>query len=116
MIDAGPWLFGHQRAELAGTGPLRFPNQRRSLRYQNHEEAWLPLMSREMFGRDVMLALARRAVHEWDLILFGPGSQTAAESPRHAHQMIVVEVAIGTVQCPPSAQASARLSHGEVRV
>src|SRR5260370_31306058 len=70
-----------------------------------------------MLGRDVMLALPGRTVHYGDLILLGPGSQTAAESPRHAHQMIVVQVVIGTVQrTPPRAQASARLPHREVCV
>src|SRR6516162_2710926 len=74
-------------------------------------------MSGEMFGGDVMLALPGRTVHHGDLILFGPGSQTAAESPRHAHQMIVVQVVIGTVQrTPPRPQPSARLPHCEICV
>ena len=101
MIDVGPGLFGRQLAELAGTSHLRIPNQRRSLRHQNQEEAGFHLMSREMCGRDVMLALARRTVHHGDVILFGPSSQTTTESPCHAHQMIVVEIVVGTVQRTP---------------
>jgi len=50
-------------------------------------------MSGEMFGRDIMLALTPGVSTPRILILLGPGSQTAAESPRHAHQMIVVQVA-----------------------
>ena len=74
-------------------------------------------MRGEMFGRDVMLTLPGRTVDHGDLIFFGPSSQTTAESPRHAHQMIVVQVVIGTVQrTPPGAQASARLPQREVCV
>jgi hypothetical protein len=110
MINVGPWLFGHQLAELAGTGHLRIPNQRRSLRHQNQEEAGLHLMSREMCGRDVMLALAWRTVDHGDVIFFGPSSQTMTESPSHAHQVIVVQIVVGTVQrTPPRAQGSAGL-------
>src|SRR5882762_5803710 len=77
----------------------------------------LSISNGEMFGRDIMLALPGRTVHHGDLILLGPGSQTAAESPRHAHQMIVVQVVIGTVQrTPPGAQASPGLSHREICV
>src|SRR5438128_75745 len=64
-----------------------------------------------------MLALAGRTIHHRDLVGLCPGTQTAAESSRHAHQMIVVQLVIGTAQCtPPHAQSSAGLAHREVCV
>ena len=74
-------------------------------------------MSGEIFGCEVMLVFAGRTVHDSDLILFRPSPQTAAEAPRHAHQMIVVEILIRTIQgAPPEAKASAKLPPPEVCV
>jgi hypothetical protein len=47
----------------------------------------------EIFGRDVVLALAGGTVLYRYPVLFGPGSQTAAEAPRDAYEMVVVELA-----------------------
>ena len=117
MIDVGPWLFGYKRSEFAGTGPWCIPNQCWSLRHQNQEEAGFYLMGREMFGCDGMLTLPGRTVHHGNRILFGPSSQTATEAPRHAHQMMVVQVVVGALQrTPPRAQASSAMPHREVRV
>ena len=64
-----------------------------------------------------MLVFAGRTVHDSDLILFRPSPQTAAEAPRHAHQMIVVEILIRTIQgAPPEAKARAKLPPPEVCV
>jgi hypothetical protein len=117
MVHVRPGRFDYKLAEFAGTGHLRFPNQRWGLRHQYHEQSRLSLMSGEMFGGKVMLAFAGRTVHDRNLVLFRPGSQTAAETPRHAHEMIVVEILIGTVQgAPPEAKAPAKLPVPEVRV
>src|SRR4051794_30910933 len=74
-------------------------------------------MRSEMFGGKIMLALARRTVHDRDLILFCPSPQTTAEASCHSHQMIVVQVFVGTVQrAPPYADASAKLTPPEISV
>ena len=74
-------------------------------------------MRSEMFGGKIMLALARRTVHDRDLILFRPSPQATAEAPCHSHQMIVIQVFVGTVQCaPPYAKASAKLTSREISV
>jgi hypothetical protein len=54
-----------------------------------------------MFGSKIMLTFAGRTIYNRDLILFRPSSQTTAETPRHTHQMIVVQMVVGTVQCAP---------------
>jgi hypothetical protein len=117
MVHVRPRLFDHKLAEFAGTRHLRFPNQRRSLRHQYQEQSGLGLMSGEMFGGEIMLAFAGRTVHDRDLILFRPSPQTAAEAPRHAHQMSIVEIFIRTIQgAPPEAKAPAKLPPPEVCV
>jgi hypothetical protein len=74
-------------------------------------------MGGEMFGGEIMLAFAGRTIHHRDLILLRPSPQTAAEAPRHAHQMIVVEILIRTIQgTPPEAKAPGKLSPPEVCV
>src|SRR3954452_15870449 len=74
-------------------------------------------MRSEMFGGKIMLALARRTVHDRDLILFCPSPQTTAEASCHSHQMIVLQVFVGTVQrAPPYADASAKLTPPEISV
>ena len=50
-----------------------------------------------MFVRHIMLAFAGRTVHDRDLVLLRPGPQTTAEASGHAHQMIVIEILVGTV-------------------
>jgi hypothetical protein len=66
----------------------------------------------QMLRRDVMLAFAWRTVNNRNFICFCPGSQATAESPGHAHQMIVVEVLVRAIQrAPPHAKAAAGLTH-----
>src|ERR1017187_4614417 len=70
-----------------------------------------------MFLRDLMLAFSRRTVHYRDMVRLGPGPQTPAEAPRHTHQVVVVQILIGTVErTPPNAKASSRLPHGKIGV
>jgi hypothetical protein len=74
-------------------------------------------MRGEMFGGKIMLTFAGRTVNNRDLILFCPSPQTTAKAPCHSHQMIVVQVFVGTVQCaPPDAKASAKLTSPEVSI
>jgi hypothetical protein len=74
-------------------------------------------MRGEMFGGKIMLALARRTVHDRDLILFCPSPQTPAEASCHSHQMIVIQVFVRTVQCaPPYTETSAKLTPPEISV
>src|SRR6266852_4637783 len=66
---------------------------------------------------DLMLAFASRTVHYRDMVGFGPGTETTTESPRHAHQMVIVQILIGTIQFPPPhAKTATGLSHGEVGI
>ena len=43
MIDVRPWLLGHKLAEFTSACHLRFQNQRRILRYQDHEASTMSL-------------------------------------------------------------------------
>src|SRR6266700_7785277 len=66
---------------------------------------------------DFMLAFASRTVHAGDIVRLGPGTKPTAETPSHAHQVVVVQVVVGTVELtPPHAQTSPGLAHGEVGV
>src|SRR5947209_4495599 len=74
-------------------------------------------MGSKMLCRDIVFSLAGGTVHDRDMIRLGPGPQAPAEAPRHAHEMVVVEVGIGTAQrTPPHPQPSAGLAHSKVRV
>jgi hypothetical protein len=74
-------------------------------------------MRGKILCRHIVFALTRRTVHHGNLLILRPGPQTTAESPRQAHQMIVVQVVVGTVQsAPPHTQSPAGLTHSKVRV
>ena len=109
--------MGTSLTELAGTRHLRFPNEGRSLRYQNHEKSGFGFVSGEMLLPHPVFVFAGRAVEDGDAVLFCPGPQAPAESACHAHQMVVVEVGIATVQStPPDTQAAPGLAHPEESV
>src|SRR5450759_3857559 len=117
MIDVGPRCLDHQLTEFARTGHLRLPNQCGRFGHPDQKKSWFPLFGGEIFLCDLVLALARRTVHYRDAIGFSPGPQAPAEPSRHAHEMIVIQILIGTVQgTPPSAKASPGLTHSEVGV
>src|SRR5438552_15112773 len=64
-----------------------------------------------------MFAFAGATVDDGHVVGFGPGAQATAETPRHAHQVVVIQVLIGTAELtPPHAEAASRLAHGEVGV
>src|SRR5437899_2031255 len=66
-------------------------------------------------GLNHFLHAARQAAAE--VIVLDPGAQATAETPRHAHQVVVIQVLIGTAELtPPHAEAASRLAHGEVGV
>jgi hypothetical protein len=44
-----------------------------------------------------MFAFTSPTVHYGDVVRFGPGGKATAETPRHAHQVVVVQVLIGTL-------------------
>jgi hypothetical protein len=112
MIDVRPGLFGHELAEFTCAGHLRFPNKGRGLRNQDQEQSGFGLMSGDMLFRHFVLLFAGRAVDNRDLVLLCPGTQTPAEPPRHAYEVIIVEVGIGSVQrAPPNSQPSTSLAH-----
>src|SRR5271166_2532904 len=117
MIDVRPRIFGLEMAEFTGARHLCFPNERGSLRYQDQEQSETGFVRGEVLLRHLVLLFAGRTVDHWDLVLFCPGTQTPAEASRHAHQMVVVEIGIGTVQlAPPYTQSSASLTHSKVCV
>jgi hypothetical protein len=69
-----------------------------------------------LFG-DFMLALSHRAIHNRDLVSLGPGAKATAESPRHTHEMRIIEALIGAVKhAPPTAKAPFADPHWEVRI
>jgi hypothetical protein len=70
-----------------------------------------------MLFRHLVLVFAGRAVDDRYAVVLCPGPQTPAESAGHAHEMVIVEIVVGTVQgTPPHTQASAALAHSKVRV
>src|SRR6266699_2487068 len=66
---------------------------------------------------DFMFAFTTRTVHYGHVVRLGPGAQATAKTPGHAHQVVVVQVLIGTVELtPPHAKPSPGLAHREVGV
>src|ERR1700733_11509708 len=117
MIDVRPGIFGFELPEFTRARHLCFPNEGRSLRYQDQEQSGPGFVRGEMVLCYFVLLFAGRAVDHRDLVFLCPGTQTPAEAPRHAHQMVVVEIGIGTVQlAPPYAQSSASLPHPKLCV
>ena len=115
MIHVGPRIFAYQLAEFTGAGRLGLPNQRRCLGDEDQKQPTLPVVRGKVLLRHLMLVLPRGAVDDRDAMGFGPGTKTTAESAGHAHQMVVVQIFIGTVQLPPPhAKASRRLPHSEI--
>ena len=129
MIDVGPRLLDHELTEFAGTGHLRLPNQCGRLGHQDKKQPGFAVVSGEMFLGYLVLALAGRTILYRNAVGLGPGPQPTAESSSHgtryarsacvphAHQMIVIQILIGTIQgTPPRAKASPGLTHSEVGV
>jgi hypothetical protein len=51
------------------------------------------------------------------MVGFGPGMKTAAETAGHTHQVVVVQILIGSIQLPPPhAKTSSCLPQGEIGV
>src|SRR5271154_7093941 len=70
-----------------------------------------------MLFRHLVLLFAGRAVDHRDAVVFRPGPQAPAESARHAHEVVIVEILIRPEQLtPPHAQAAAGLAHSKICV
>ena len=99
-------------ADLAGARFGNVPHPGRRSGHQNQEHPRLACMLRQMLLGDLVFLLARRTIDHRDPVGFGPPTQPPAETARHAHQMLVIQSFIGTVQESPPMPKPAR-SHTE---
>src|SRR5436305_12714685 len=89
--------------DAPATEPLHLPHRGRSSSDQHYKEATKARIGRQIFRRDLALALARRAIHHRNVLLFSPSPQPPGKAACQPHQMGVVEVLIVTFQtAPPS--------------
>ena len=87
---------------------LNVPHQGWRTGHQNQENSMLACMLRKMFPGDLVFFFAPRAIDHWDPVGFGPPMQPPAEAARHAHQMLVIQSFIGTIQEAPPMPKTAR--------
>src|SRR5436305_8002921 len=97
--------------------PLHLPHRGRCPSDQHDKEATKARIGRQIFRRDLALALASRAVHYRNALLFSPSPQPPGKAACQPHQMGVVEVLIVNFEiATPSTKPSSRLAQRKVGI
>jgi hypothetical protein len=98
MVDIRPRFFSRDIADLSATRLVYMPHHSRRTANQNKEQAGLGRMIGEVFFGRQVLPFPAPTIDDRHVIGSGPGAKPAAESSRHTHQVLVVELVIGPVQ------------------
>jgi hypothetical protein len=117
MVDVRPRVFLRDVSDLARARHLHVPHRRWGTRHQDQKQTRWHLVRAQILLSDLVFVVSGRTVQNWNMVGLGPRPQPSAETACHAHQVSVIEVFIGTLQCaPPAAEAASINTFAEVRI
>ena len=117
MIDVGPWLFPDNVYDLPTLGALDIPDRAWCTANQDAEHAHEVWVLGQMLLGNFVFPFSPFAVDYGNLMSLGMSSNTTTDTPRHAHQMGIVQTLVGTLQpSPPRTETTRRLSQPKVSI